>query len=90
MKVTGLEGDYCPTCAGVLASVMANPKRVIVMCGNVCHSTLQASGDYDRLDNPALFEAPEPEEKPEPKEQPKPKAAQSKKPATPARRKHGR
>jgi len=52
MKVPGLEGEYCPACASVLAEHLQNPKKVIVMCGSVCHATLQESGDLERLNNP--------------------------------------
>ena len=47
MKAKGLEGEYCPTCA----SALSNPHRVIVLCGSVCGSVFQESGDADRLEN---------------------------------------
>ncbi len=59
MKIPGLEGDYCPTCAAVLTAVKADPRKIIVMCGSVCHQTLQTSGDYERLNAPAV-PTPEP------------------------------
>jgi len=60
MKVQGLEGDYCPTCASVLALRTQDPKKVIVMCGSVCHSVLQSSGDYERLHaSPTPVKVPE-------------------------------
>ena len=50
MKVNGLEGDYCPTCAGALEAHKTKPQRVIVLCGSVCGSVFNTSGDIDRLD----------------------------------------
>ncbi len=64
MKVPGLEGDYCPTCAGVLQGRLADPKKVLVLCGSICHTTLQASGDYDRLNAPEPARAPAPMQEP--------------------------
>jgi Zn-finger nucleic acid-binding protein len=49
MKVTGLEGDYCPTCAAILEGHIKDKQKLIVMCGSVCHATLQQTGDYDKL-----------------------------------------
>ena len=63
MKVIGLEGEYCPTCAGVLTSVKANRNNIIVMCGSVCASTLQQSGDYERLNKPKPYKPEETEKK---------------------------
>ncbi len=84
MKATGLEGEYCQSCASLLDAYRRDPTRVIVICGG-CVGVFHQSGDYNRLDpyavdlatraaadKPPVTPEPEPEVEEASKEEPKP------------------
>lgn len=60
MKVLGLKGEYCPTDANQLSMYKTRPTPVIVLCGSVCASIFQQTGDMDRLTNPNLRDSNSP------------------------------
>lgn len=53
MKIGGLEGDYCPQCAGALQRATLQPGVIIVLADAVCHQSLMQSGDLERLEEMA-------------------------------------
>jgi len=93
MKATGLEGEYCQSCASLLDAYRRTPTRVIVICGG-CVGVFHQSGDYNRLDPYAAQlkvgkeqPADEPDKPAEtPKEEPKPKPEPKPEPKKPARK----